>query len=618
MTSPVATVFAAQLIPGVPAEVLGDSEVAHLTTPVNTRRSYSPSDPRRSFILIKGPNAVATATPDGRYLVGLVGQYFTPANNQGPAEWLIRKLEQGPIECLQELNGSWRLIVIDNGNRSAVVATDRMGCHRICYSVGPGGVLTVGHDARVVATIRDAGLTIRADSILHYFYFHCVPSPNTFFHEIQCLAPSTALLWNSRGWLQRRYWVPRFSAGSVRDRTIRPAELLETLEGAIRSISSPERTASFLSGGLDSSTVLGLARMHFPGTVTPYTIGFDEPEYDETRFAQAAAQHFGATLNRYEVTPEDVIDAMSAVSESFDEPFGNSSAIPTYYCARAAVAGGEHTILAGDGGDELFAGNERYRTQQIFGLYHKLPRMLRAGVVEPLFLRTWSSSTLAPIRKIRRYVEQAIVPMPDRLQTYNFLYARGLEDIFTARFLEAIDAESPLRHLREVFAEPDTEDLVDRMLYLDWKLTLGDNDLRKVTVMCERAGIHVKFPMLDNRLIELACRIPGTAKMPRGKLRGFYKTAVRSLLPRVVLQKRKHGFGLPFGPWFARSARLRSQMLGLLDSVGCRDVIRKDYVDAVRRATLGEHPGYYGGMIWLLCVFESWLSARPEWSSYRV
>jgi asparagine synthase (glutamine-hydrolysing) len=394
--------------------------------------------------------------------------------------------------------------------------------------------------------------------------------------------------------------------------------LLEALDESVRDACKPGRNATFLSGGLDSSTILGLASRHTQGSVAPYTIGFDEPAYDETRFARIAAERFGVKLNRYEAKPEDVVDAIATVASAYDEPFGNSSAIPTYLCAKFAASSGEPGLLAGDGGDELFAGNQRYRTQQVFEKYFSIPAPLRRRVLEPLFLGPFATTSFFPVRKVRRYIEQARLPMPDRLQTYNYLEAHGIDRVFTARFIEAVDAASPLRHLRAVYAEADTDDLIDKMLYLDWKLTLADNDLRKVTTMCEAAGVTVQFPMLDNRLIDIACKIPGPEKMRHGNLRDFFKTSVHELLPEAIINKKKHGFGLPFGPWFARSESLRNQMVALLDNLGGRDIIRKDYVEFVRKATLEDHAGYFGEMIWLMCIFESWLSLRSQWRSYRL
>lgn len=612
------SMFLAHLVPGSRPEILSERDASWLRTTPDLTPPERPEDRSPSFVFVNGPNSLTTTSADGRYLIAIQGNFELPCEHDSRAEWLEKAVMDRQARVVDEINGNWRFLLIDIHRERATAATDRMGSQRICFAHDAGGAITMAHDSEAVTSVHQSPFSIRPDSLLLYFYFHCIPSPSTLFEEIQSLGPATTLTWQAGGAEIERYWRPRFADRRSDSDNLRPEQLLATLEDAVSSACVADRTAAFLSGGLDSSTVVGLASKHTRCAVTPFTIGFDVPEYDETRYANIAAHHFGTETVRYEVTPGDVIDAMSTVAEVYDEPFGNSSTIPTYYCALAAVNAGESTILAGDGGDELFAGNERYRTQQIFSYYEKLPGMLRRYLMEPVFLQAFSATNFLPVRKARRYIEQAKLPMPDRLQTYNFLHVHGVSNIFTPRFLEAVDTNSPTDHLRSVYSETDTDCLVDRMLYLDWKLTLADNDLRKVTTMCERAGINVTFPMLDNRLLELSCRIPGTRKMQGGKLRDFFKKSVDSLLPAQIINKPKHGFGLPFGPWFANSTALRDHALGFLDGLSQRGIIRADYIDLIRRATIGEHPGYYGEMIWLMCVLESWLTTRPRWRDYKI
>jgi asparagine synthase (glutamine-hydrolysing) len=610
------TTFAAHLVPGAATRPLTADQAERLG--VTSDRERSDLAALGSFVYVRGPNAIATVTDGGRYTVALVGHYFLPGGHADSVpDRIVQAFHERSTECFTDLNGSWRALIVDNERGTAAAAADRMGSRRLCFAAASGGRLILGHDSEIVAAIGQLPRNINITSVLQYFYHHFIPSPSTLFDEISALPPAEALTWSRDGHARRRYWTPIF-AGQRSDDTVDPGELLVALDDAVGSACPSGRIAAFLSGGLDSSTVVGLASRRRPGAAIPYTIGFDEPKYDETRYARIATDHFGVQLNRYEATPQDVIDTIDEVATAYDEPFGNSSAIPTYLCAKRAAAAGETQMLAGDGGDELFAGNERYRTQQIFEKYFVLPSTVRNHLIEPVFLKLFAGTNFFPIRKVRRYVEQAKLPMPDRLQTYNFLNRHGSDAIFSQQFLEAVDLGAPLQHLRDVYAESSADSIVDRMLYLDWKLTLADNDLRKVTTMCESAGIEVRFPMLDNRLIDLACRIPGDDKMRHGNLRDFYKRAVRSLLPDEIITKSKHGFGLPFGPWFAKSESLRKHMLERLDGLRGRNIVRPDYVDVIRKATLEEHAGYYGEMLWLMCVLESWLDARPQWRAFKL
>jgi asparagine synthase (glutamine-hydrolysing) len=607
--------FAAFLTPGVPAKILDDDEARSLD-PTSAMRDDASARPP-SFVYASGPGAATFASPDGRFAVAVSGHCVAPGG-ASPAEWIVDSFTKRSTECFTDLNGTWRLVLVDNERGALVAATDRMGSRRVCFASTARGHIAVGHDSEIVARLLGSGKTINENSLLNYFYFHFIPSPATLFADIASLPPAEFVSFAGRSANRGRYWNPRF-ASSAEPQRVEPAELLAALTASVADLCAPRRVATFLSGGLDSSTVVGLAARHRGGAaVAPYTIGFDEPAYDETRYARIAADHFDVRLNRYEVTPQDVIDAIAEIAAAYDEPFGNSSAIPTFFCAKAAALAGETTMLAGDGGDELFAGNARYRTQTIFARYDAVPAALRRSVLEPIFLGLFAKTQFFPLRKVRRYIEQARLPMPDRMQSYNFLVMHGMERVFTDRFLEAVDAKAPIEHLREVYAQCAAESLVDRMLYLDWKLTLADNDLRKVTTMCEAAGVEVLFPMLDNRLIDLACRIPGDVKLRHGNLRDFFKKSVSSVLPKEIITKTKHGFGLPFGPWFSRSAPLRKHVTDKLDGLLERGIVRPDYIEFIRKATLEEHAGYYGEMLWLMCVLESWLAARPRWAGYKL
>ena len=523
---------------------------------------------------------------------------------------LLDDLLQDPDKCLSSINGNWTLIYADAESCRAIFATDRMGAHRICYRLQPNGSLIASSNGELVAGLSGTSVNLDPNSLLNYFFFSSIPSPSTAFTGVRALGPAELIDFN--GVLSsRRYWKPNFAEARLRSRGDSERRLVAALESSVRSAIDGRQAAAFLSGGLDSSTVVGMASR--VGRVKAYTIGFDEKLYDETPYARIAAEHFHVPLSVHYVSPADVMSTIETVSDSYDQPFGNSSAIPTYVCARLAKAAGESYMLAGDGGDELFAGNVRYQKQRIFSYYERIPQPLRSAIIEPLFLNALGKLNILPVRKVRRYVEQARIPMPDRLQTYNFLIRDGLATIFTPDFLSTVDTDSPLRHMRTIWDDGSHYDFVDRMLFLDWKLTLADNDLRKVTTMCEAAGIEVRYPMLDHALIDLCCQIPGPAKMRNGRLRGFYKDAVHDFLPPEIVKKSKHGFGLPFGPWFAKSGDLRTYALDLVGSFAKRNIIRSDYAISVRDAALGEHPGYFGEMIWLIIILECWLSRRSHW-----
>ncbi len=508
------------------------------------------------------------------------------------------------------IGGSFSLVVLDRDNRRCLLAVDRMGIESLAYSVGQGiGELVFANSIRAVRHHPAVGGEINQQSLYNYIYFHVIPSPDSIFSKVSKLEPAQQLwLENDKIHLEH-YWMPEFHERG--DAAYLEDELRECLDKAVVNCRPDDTTGAFLSGGLDSSTVAGYLARH-QSSARAFTIGFEEEGYDEVPFARIAARHFNVEIEEYYVTPEDVVGALPLIAGVYDEPFGNSSAIPVLFCARLAKQKGMNVLLAGDGGDELFAGNARYAKQQLFEIYDRLPSLLKSGLLEPLFLSLSLSKLTPPTRKVRSYIEQARMPMPARVESYNFLNRTPLESVFTPEFLQAVDTLHPVGQLTDTYNKVADATMLNRMLYLDWKITLADNDLRKVNRMCEITGIDVRYPMLDDEVIDLSTRVPSRVKLPRGKLRHFYKNALRDFLPPEVLTKSKHGFGLPFGQWLKKSSRLQESIYGNLSAFKSRRVINPEFLDNLIDTHRTGHASYYGSMIWVLAVLEEWLRQNEE------
>jgi asparagine synthase (glutamine-hydrolysing) len=413
------------------------------------------------------------------------------------------------------------------------------------------------------------------------------------------------------------YWVPTFneqsgaSFGELKD------EFRQLLQSAVATQIDGSKPACFLSGGTDSSTVAGMAALASGETVATYSIGFDAQGYDEMAYARLASKHFKTEHHEYYVTPDDLVRSIPTVAAHYDQPFGNSSALPAYYCAKMAHEDGVSKLLAGDGGDELFGGNTRYAKQKVFGWYGGIPAALRDRLLEPLS-RLPVMSQIPLVRKAASYVNQARVPMPDRLMTYNLLFRLGVENMLIPELLAQIDQQSPARQQRGVWAETDTDKLVNQMLAFDWRYTLADCDLPKVVGTTALAGVGVGFPMLDDRLLSFSQKLPTAYKLKGFQLRWFFKEALRGFLPNEIITKKKQGFGLPFGTWANTHPALKALATDSLYSLSSRGVVRPDFVQALLTQRLPEHPGYYGEMVWILMMLEQWLAAKaPRFSLIR-
>ena len=450
-------------------------------------------------------------------------------------------------------------------------------------------------------------------ALYDYLYFHVIPSPRTVWKGVKRLPPAhTAAIQGDRVALAP-HWIPDFALAQTPANRSASFDALKSefralLQQAVAAQLDQSKPACFLSGGTDSSTVAGMIGEAAGRPAATYSIGFDAEGYDEMAYARIAAKRFGTEHHEYYVTPDDLVRAIPLVAAHYDQPFGNSSAVPAYYCAKMAQEDGATKILAGDGGDELFGGNTRYAKERLFGHYESLPAPAR-GLLNLVFDNDLVAG-LPLLKKGSNYVRHARVPLPDRMQTHNLLEHLGVERVLTPDFMAQVDPTDPLRQQRQVWAQARNADSLNRQLAFDWRYTLAENDLPKVVGTTSLAGIAVGFPMLDERLMDFSMRLPADYKLRGNQLRWFFKEALRGFLPDEILVKKKQGFGLPFGVWAVRHAPLKALAVDSLGSLATRNLVRPEFI----RALIGEHlpsqPHYYGEMVWILMMLEQWLQSH--------
>lgn len=484
----------------------------------------------------------------------------------------------------------------------AFLAVDRFAIQTLCYRV-QGGQLRFATRADELA---DVSTPIDPQAIFDYLYFHVIPSPRTIYKDIFRLPPGHCALFENGQLTVSPYWAPVFEESTDTSFDSLKDEFQQLLQDSVTRQLVGGKAACFLSGGTDSSTVAGMATKACGGKVGTYSIGFDAQGYDEMEYARLAARHFKTDHHEYYVTPDDLVRSIPTIAGHSDQPFGNSSALPSYYCAKMAREDGVSKILAGDGGDELFGGNSRYAKQKVFGWYEHVPAILKRGLLEPC-LNTQTAAKFALSRKAASYVEQAREPMPDRLQMYNLIMRLGVSEVLTPQLLAQIDVTAPLQLQREVWRMPQECDALNQELAFDWRFTLAESDLPKVKGATDLARLQVGFPMLDDHLLDFSLKLPTAYKLKGLRLRWFFKEALRGFLPDEILVKKKQGFGLPFGVWANATPQLKALATDSLNSLAERGVVRADFVLTLISKRLPEHPGYFGEMIWILMMLEQWL-----------
>ncbi len=527
----------------------------------------------------------------------------TVAKQHGNAQALADGFLRYGRAVLDKLRGAFALCVLNPDQRYALLAVDRVGICSLAFHC-QDDLLVFGSQLDSIVAHPRVKAVINPQAIFDYLYFHIIPSPNSIYSGISKLQPSEYVEVHNGQVSRDFYWQLHYHDSPASKQQLL-AQLPQQLEQALLACAPDDKTGAFLSGGLDSSTVTGFYQKIAHRPIDAFTMGFDAVGYDEMAYARSAAKHFNVTLHEYYVTPADVLQAIPLIARTYDEPFGNASAVPTYYCAKFAREHGMTRLLAGDGGDELFAGNSRYAKQKVFDCYRHVPPLAQ-GLLEPLAFK------LAPLKKLKSYIDQAKIAMPERLETYNFLHRSPLTDIFAADFLQHINSAQPLQLLKTCYDRTTKDDLIKQMLFLDGKFTLADNDLRKVNRMCELAGMSVQYPMLQDNIVEFSATIPSKWLMNGLALRSFYKQSLHDFLPKTTLNKSKQGFGLPFGVWMSDDSALKQFAEASLEGISKRGFLNPIYIKNMLELHRNGHASYYGTMIWLLVMLEQWLLAHEH------
>jgi len=525
-------------------------------------------------------------------------------SRQGLASAIAAGYAEKGAELLKLLTGSFSLAILEGAARNALLASDRMGTRSLCYAAD-ARKLVFGSSLDAISAYPGSKRQIRHQAIYDYVHFHVIPGPDTAYVERSRLGPASFLIWDHGRHRAAPYGSVEFVENEKRAFPALKEEFLTLLRKSVAEAAEHGSTGAFLSGGTDSSTVAGMLRQVTGEAPRTFSIGFDAEGFDEVGYARIAARRFETRHKEYYVTPDDVVNAVPRIAAVHDQPFGNSSAVPTYYCEQLARDDGVETLLGGDGGDELFGGNARYATQYFYSLYGDLPRPLRQTVLEPAL---GLLPEVGIVGKARRYMAHASLPMPERYDHYNLLQRLGPDTVFTSEFLGGVCRGAPAEQVEQAYRASNADSLINRMLALDFKYTLADNDLPKVVRSSELAGVDVRFPLLHDEVVAFSARLAPDLKLRRGRLRYFFKRALQDFLPAEIITKTKHGFGMPFGRWVQTHERLRQLAFDSLADLKKRDVVRSDFIDRLTGVHVKSHADYYGTMVWILMMLEQWFA----------
>jgi asparagine synthase (glutamine-hydrolysing) len=536
-------------------------------------------------------------------------------DRSGIAEALVDAYLATGSDLWTRIRGDFVVAVWDGRDAALRIVCDPFRVHPLFYAADRQSLVFGSRLASLLARRGASSYDVDPESVLEVLVASVIPTPSTIYRGIHKLPPGTELTYRSGQVELRRYWDLTFDAAGRTSESALAADLKERLEDSVRVRLAGDRASSFgafLSGGIDSTTVLGLATRIAGGPVTSFSIGFGEPRFNEMEYARIAAKAFGSKHVEHFVQPEDVVRTMPVLLDSYDEPFGNASSVATYCCAKVAREHGVQVLYAGDGGDELFAGNERYAVQRVLDYYRKVPAWLRDPVVRPA-VEALASTRFPLFVKGAKYVRRASIPYPDRLYSYDIFHLMTLDTILESRWVPGATQEHSHRALTgRYYREAPASDELDRQLYIDLKLTIGDNDVIKVVRATEAAGVTARFPFLDARVAEIAGLVPAGLKMRGTQLRSFFKRTYADFLPAETIAKTKHGFGLPIPVWLRTDPVLHDMMRDLVLSPGSRiaTYFQRSALETFVERHSTDPTTYYGPFLWNLMILELWLRGQ--------
>jgi asparagine synthase (glutamine-hydrolysing) len=407
---------------------------------------------------------------------------------------LLRLYLAEGIGFLTRFRGEFVLAVWDQREDSLYLATDRFRVHPLFYHASRDRLLFSSRLAGLYQTPSSPGRTVDPEAVVDLLAFSAIPTPKTIFREARKLPPGHLLTYRAGEARLERYWDLDFREPSVAGRKALGARLKSIFAEAVfirlASEEDSNRVGCFLSGGVDSSTVAGVLTELRQGPVKSFSIGFDEPRFNEMAYARIAARAFGAQHHEYVVTARDTCEAIPILLDAFDEPYANASAVPTYFCARLMRESGVDAAYAGDGGDELFAGNERYAAHRIFDYYGRIPPWMRRALIEPVVFSLHRYLGWTLLDKGRKYIQRANIPRARRITSYGFFNVVAARDLLNGDLLESLGGDyDPYGAVASFYDGAPAATELDRELYLDLHLAISDNDLFKVTRMTEAAGL---------------------------------------------------------------------------------------------------------------------------------
>jgi asparagine synthase (glutamine-hydrolysing) len=519
-------------------------------------------------------------------------------------EVIVHLWEEEGVEFPRRLNGMFAIALYDRSRRRVMLVRDHVGIKPLYYALGADGIV-FGSEVKVLLASGRVDRTLDVDSLAQYLSWEYVPGAGTLLREVRKLEPARSLeidVESGRTTL-RRYWNPLEARGTPEEARS-DGDWEEETEAAIKravrgQLMSDVPLGAFLSGGVDSSLVVAAMR-----TAETFSIGFDDPSYDETPWSKRVADHLDVN-HHIEIIRPDVSDLFGHLMHFLDDPIGDFSIFPTYLVSRLAS---KHVkvVLSGDGGDELFGGYETFLAEQKASAWSRLPSWLRAGVIEPAIgALPPTAAKKGLVNKAKRFTEGArLDPAWGHARWRVFCDERVRDALMTPAAREHIHTDIGA-HIAALRAEAAGLDDRDKALYVDFGSYLVDNCLTKVDRMSMACSIEARVPLLDKDVVELAFRLPSRLKFDSSQTKILLKRIAARHVPRECVYRGKQGFSIPIKNWLKQELRPLAEQYLAPDRIRREGLFEPSVVSRLWREHL-DNRANHSHLLWALLVFEQW------------
>ncbi len=517
-------------------------------------------------------------------------------------ETIVHAFEEFGTDCLKHLRGMFAFAIYDFQNESLFIARDRVGKKPLFFSKTKNGNFVFGSELKSLIEHGEISKEIDFSALDAYLTFGYVPEEFCIFKDVYKLAPGSFLIYKNGEIKTESYWDFSYKENNEIKTEAEYIEILrEKLKDAVKiRLISEVPLGAFLSGGVDSSAIVAMMSQILETPVKTFSIGFNEDSFNELKFARVAAKHFNTEHHEFIVTP-DLVEIVDELVWHFDEPFADSSALPTFMVSKMAREF-VTVVLSGDGGDELFAGYTRYVTDKKRGNLEKLPKFVRQNLLQKI------SEKMPHGAKGKNYIYNASLDTVERyIDSISYFGSLKKNELYSPNFLHELNGESgkSAKIYKQIADSVSTGNPVDKLLYLDSKTYLPSDILTKVDRMTMANSLEARVPLLDHELIEFVQTIPAELKLKGLETKYIFKKSLENLVPKEILYREKQGFGVPIGDWINSQLKERIHS-DLLDKKTLeRGYFDEKYVEVL----LDEHSKNrrdHSHALWILWMLELW------------